>query len=56
MADFFQLRLVSKAYNHCNLYQGLITKWTYAFLKLTVFLSIGYSTIELVRDKGPKSK
>ena len=39
---------------YIKLYQGMITKWSKAFVKLTVFLGIGLSTIGLVKDKGPK--
>ena len=53
---FFELGLVSQSDKHCKLYQGMITKWIYAFLKLTFFLSIGLSTIELVSDKRPNSR
>ena len=35
--NFFQLGLVSSSDKHCMLYQGVMTKCTYAFLKLTVF-------------------
>ena len=50
--NFFQLGLVSQSDKHCTLYQGMITKWTID----SFFLSIGLSTVEVVRDKGPKSR